>query len=91
MSTMSLPTAAQPAAALTAARGADALSSDELFSLPAWLYRSEAFAEDLPPAAPVPSAAAEVAAPRRLARPAFLYLATLVLAVAASLPGAISA
>lgn len=88
MSTLSLPNAAMPAAALAAA---DIGAADELFSLPAWLYRSEAFAEDLPlPAAPLP-ALAEVSAPRRRHLSGLLYLATLVMAVAASLPGAITA
>ncbi len=63
----------------------------ELLALPVWLYRSEAFAEDLPVSEPVvcglpagghrPSGSG--------LRSGALYLATLALAVAASVPSAL--
>lgn len=89
MTTLSLAVTASPATALAD----DRVAGDELFSLPAWLYRSEAFAEDLPGAAAALAAAPEATAPRASRRglPTVLYLATLMLAVAASVPGAISA
>jgi hypothetical protein len=67
---------------------------DEQFSRPDWLYRSEAFAEDLAADAPLAVAAAQ---PGRQGRElgsqslssGALYLATLVLAIASSVPSAL--
>lgn len=65
-------------------------AADTLASLPAWLYRSEAFAEDLPMveaprrAAPAPQPAAGSARASGL-----LYLATLGLALASIVPTAL--
>ncbi|HSW07983.1 hypothetical protein [Aquabacterium sp.] len=64
-------------------------ADDELFSLPDWLYRSEAFAEDLPGGAPL-AAVAVAQSPRRVRLSSgALYLATLALAVASSVPTAL--
>lgn len=62
--------------------------ADDMFGLPDWLYRSEAFAEDLsgnellalPP---------QVQPPKRQLFSAALYLATLGLALACSVPTAL--
>jgi hypothetical protein len=62
-------------------------AGDDVFGLPDWIYRSEAFAEDL-------SGSELLALPPQVQRPArglpsaALYLATLGLAVAASVPTA---
>lgn len=63
-------------------------AADECFGLPDWLYRSEAFAEDLPGTeAPMPLPA-QAQRPRRSQRlgSGALYLATLVLALASTVP-----
>jgi len=64
---------------------------DESFGLPEWLYRSEAFAEDLAGALAAAPVAHELPAPRRLQRhaSAALYLATLGLALVCSVPSAL--
>ncbi|WP_395702677.1 hypothetical protein [Aquabacterium sp.] len=66
----------------------------ELLAMPAWLYRSEAFAEDLPAAEPLWRGPAPMGRPRAAQRAAglrsgALYLATLALALAASVPSAL--
>lgn len=82
------PTAVNPAAASLAREHA----VDDLFSLPDWLYRSEAFAEDLPGVvAPQAAKVTPEKARRGLRLPGALYLATLALAVVASVPGTLIA
>ena len=61
-------------------------AGDDAFRLPDWLYRSEAFAEDLSGSELL--ALPQVQRPARGLPSAALYLATLGLAVAASLPTA---
>lgn len=65
-----------------------ATGADDDLALPAWLYRSEAFAEDLPRTmapihVPAPAPATRM---RRWRLPGALYVATLALAVLATVP-----
>lgn len=64
----------------------------ELLAMPAWLYRSEAFAEDLPASEPLTRGGASATrspdGARSRLRSGALYLATLALALAASVPSA---
>jgi hypothetical protein len=72
-------------ATLTLTADTDARADDDL-GLPGWVYRSEAFAEDL-----LDSEVAGRAQPMNLRRllPGVLYPATLLLAVLATLPSAL--
>lgn len=64
--------------------------ADEVFSLPDWLYRSEAFAEDLG-GCELQAMPAPAQRPSWRLSSAVLYLATLGLALAASVPTALIA
>lgn len=70
-----------------------ATPSESLGGLPAWVYRSEAFAEDLPlvaPVNPLPGQVPLVGQPAPRASGA-LYLATLAVALASTVPMALLA
>lgn len=66
---------------------------ESLGGLPAWVYRSEAFAEDLPLVAPVNPVPAQPPLARQPAprAPGALYLATLAVALASTVPMALMA